>query len=199
MASKYSNRKRKSEKTEEVEDGLVTGVSPDGSESFTLFYGHVPVFSNFHPSPFTVDGVSFSCGEQFFHHAKAVHFKDDEHAAMILATDEPRLHKQLGRKVEHFVPQEWNDVCLDVMKRGSFAKYEQNDDMRKQLFATAGTTLVEASPRDRKWGIGLGVHNPKALDRKSWRGENCLGKLLTEVRDDLMKRDIYRKEIVGSQ
>lgn len=55
------------------------------------------------------------------------------------------------------------------------------------MLDTAGTTLVEASPYDRIWGIGLAASNPKALDRKMWRGTNWLGQALTEVREEIVK------------
>ena len=49
--------------------------------------------------------------------------------------------------------------------------------------------LVEAAPRDRLWGIGLGRNNPKALRKATWRGKNWLGYILTEVRDELMEKE----------
>ena len=59
--------------------------------------------------------------------------------------------------------------------------------MKGILFETYPKLLVEASPRDRLWGIGLGASNPKAQNPAEWRGKNLLGKCLTEVRDKLMK------------
>lgn len=64
-------------------------------------------------------------------------------------------------------------------------QFSQNADLKSALLATAGTSMVEASPRDRIWGIGLGAKNPKATDRKQWRGKNWLGEILTQVRDEL--------------
>lgn len=59
---------------------------------------------------------------------------------------------------------------------------------------TKGTTLVEASPRDRLWGIGLGSRNPKALSRSQWRGKNWLGQCLTEVREELAAEEVSSQE-----
>lgn len=70
-------------------------------------------------------------------------------------------------------------------------QYSQNDKMKKELFATFNKTLVEASPRDRLWGIGLGQDNKKVHDKKLWRGKNLLGYALTEVRDTLLKKNGY--------
>ena len=50
---------------------------------------------------------------------------------------------------------------------------------------TTGTTLVEASPYDKIWGIGLKSTSPLAQNRSTWKGTNLLGKILTEVRDEL--------------
>lgn len=70
------------------------------------------------------------------------------------------------------------------------AQFSQNPHLKQELLSTAGTTLVEASPRDRIWGIGLGANNPKALDRKTWRGTNWLGQALTEVREEIMSNEL---------
>ena len=67
-------------------------------------------------------------------------------------------------------------------------QFEQNPDLLQQLFETSGTELVEASPLDHKWGIGLEATDPRAMNRKLWKGENLLGQVLTEVRDELMEK-----------
>ena len=69
-------------------------------------------------------------------------------------------------------------------------QFTQNENLREQLFATKGTVLVEANPFNRIWGIGLTANNPKALNKNTWRGENRLGYILTQIRDELMKPDI---------
>lgn len=68
-------------------------------------------------------------------------------------------------------------------------QYKQNPDMKEVLLATKGKTLVEASPRDRLWGVGLGQGNQKIHDKTKWRGKNLLGYILTEVRDQLLKEE----------
>ena len=68
----------------------------------------------------------------------------------------------------------------------SLLQFGQNPDLLEELKATQGTTLVEASPFDRVWGIGLSATNPKAANRSSWRGANLLGQILTSVREELM-------------
>ena len=69
-------------------------------------------------------------------------------------------------------------------------QFSQNPSLKKILFDTAGTTLAEASPVDRKWGIGLAADSSFANDRSTWRGENLLGQALTEVRDELMEEEV---------
>jgi len=69
---------------------------------------------------------------------------------------------------------------------GNYARFSQNPDQRELLFATRGTTLVEASPHDRVWGIGLAADDPRALDRSQWLGLNLLGEALTRVREALL-------------
>jgi ribA/ribD-fused uncharacterized protein len=74
----------------------------------------------------------------------------------------------------------------EIVMRGNRSKFTQNVELRTLLLATAGTTLVEASPFDRIWGIGLGATNPLAQQRGTWRGQNLLGQILTKLREELM-------------
>jgi ribA/ribD-fused uncharacterized protein len=62
------------------------------------------------------------------------------------------------------------------------AKYTQNSDLLQQLKDTKGSRLVECSPTDLFWGIGLKMDNPMSNDRQKWRGRNMFGDLLTHLR-----------------
>jgi hypothetical protein len=106
--------------------------------------------------------------------------------ALIMASTDPSQQKSLGRAVVGFDAEKWAAVAKDIVYKASYAKYTQNPDLRRELLATAGTTLVEASPNDTIWGIGLWKTDPRALDRKYWRGTNWLGEVLTKVRDELL-------------
>ena len=106
-------------------------------------------------------------------------------ADQIMATNNPREQKALGRQVKNFDDAIWKTKCKDIVRRGNRAKFSQNQSLCAELLSTAGTTLAEASPRDRVWGIGLGASNWKARHREHWRGSNWLGEILTEVREEL--------------
>ena len=103
-----------------------------------------------------------------------------------MAADHPRKHKALGRKVRNFDDKTWKANRERIVLEGNRAKFTQNEELLEQLLATKGTTLVEASPYDRIWGIGLAASNPLAQDPKTWRGQNLLGKILTQLRDELL-------------
>lgn len=154
-------------------------------EKFTFFWGGE--FSQWYPSFFTIDGIEYNCAEQYMMAKKAMLFKDDETLKKIMNTTSPRDQKIYGREVKNFNVDVWNANCKQFVKEGSFAKFTQNEDLKKVLFASAGTTLVEASPKDKIWGIGLHESDPRVQDRKTWEGTNWLGEILTEVRDQLMK------------
>lgn len=154
-------------------------------EQFTFFW-HGP-FSQWHGCRFKVDAVAYNCAEQFMMAQKAVLFHDEESLGKIMATANPRIQKGLGRKVRGFNPGKWQAQARDIVYRGNWAKFTQNADLRELLLATRGTTLVEASPSDTIWGIGLGEDDPRAADRQTWRGTNWLGEVLTRVREDILK------------
>ncbi len=152
---------------------------------YTFFFTAASPFSQWHPCTFVVDSRTFCCAEQFMMHGKALLFDDAKVAAQILATDAPKQHKALGRKVKGFDDTRWRAAREAIVKAGSHAKFTQNPALLEQLLATRGTTLVEASPYDRIWGIGLAASDPRAQDPATWRGQNLLGKILTELRDEL--------------
>jgi ribA/ribD-fused uncharacterized protein len=152
---------------------------------FTFFYTQSSPFSQWYRCSFVVNGRTFGCAEQFMMHGKAELFGDREIADQILAAREPREHKSLGRKVQTFDDAKWRAAREAIVKAGNRAKFTQNTALLDLLLATRGTTLVEASPRDRIWGIGLTATDPRALDPATWRGQNLLGKILTELRDEL--------------
>ncbi|MGE0551464.1 MAG: NADAR family protein [Kofleriaceae bacterium] len=153
---------------------------------FTLFFASSSPFSQWHPCRFTIDGQQFNCTEQYMMYGKAMLFGDRETAAAILAAHEPRDHKALGREVKQFDNATWERERAVIVMTGNRAKFTQNLVLRDALFATRGTTLVEASPTDLIWGIGLAEDDPRALDQANWRGLNLLGKILTELRDELL-------------
>jgi ribA/ribD-fused uncharacterized protein len=119
-------------------------------------------------------------------YGKAILFADAEIAAEILEAASPRQHKALGRKVRNFNDATWKARREQIVAAGSRAKFTQNAELRQALLDTAGTELVEASPFDRIWGIGLAASDPRAENPAQWRGQNLLGKILTRLRDELL-------------
>lgn len=154
----------------------------EGDEYFFFWDGP---FSNWHPSPFEIDGITFNCGEQFMMYEKAMTFNDLEMAHKILNTPYPRDQKALGRKVRGYDNEVWSKVRYNVVKRGLVEKFRQNDDLREFLFSKRDKIIVEASPYDRIWGIGYGEFDPQLLEEKEHWGENLLGKLCNEIADEL--------------
>jgi ribA/ribD-fused uncharacterized protein len=153
---------------------------------YTFFWRQESPFSQWHPSVFTVDGVRYTCAEQYMMHRKALLFGDEEVAARILAARSPKEHKALGRKVRGFEDGVWKRERESIVYAGSHAKFTQNGHLLAALLATAGTELVEASPLDRIWGVGLGAEDPRLQDPTQWRGQNLLGKILTRLREELL-------------
>ena len=141
--------------------------------------------SQWHPSPFTLDGVTYSCCEQYMMAEKARLFGDLATLRKILAAETPREHKALGREVKGFDEARWTGACREIVYRANLAKFTQSDELRALLLATGSKTLAEASPTDRIWGIGLAAADPRATDRSAWRGKNWLGEALMRVRAEL--------------
>lgn len=161
----------------------------DKREHFCFFFGKESPFSNFHFAQFTVDGDTYSCSEQFMMHQKAVLFQDPFHAEQILKAKDPRQMKRFGRKVQNFNADIWHAKSEKIVGKGIKAKFMQNKHLKRDLINTFPRILVEASPRDRLWGIGMGEKNYKAQSRHTWRGKNRLGYLLTNIRNEIMDEE----------
>lgn len=155
------------------------------TDRFTFFFTKADVFSNWHPAHFTYHGVAFNCVEQMMMYAKAVEFKDTATAKKILEAADPKEQKRLGRLVTPYNDERWQQIVRKVVYAAAKAKFTQNPHMLEALLATEDTTLVEASPYDKIWGVGLGERDPRIEDPKQWRGTNWLGQVLTRLRDDL--------------
>jgi ribA/ribD-fused uncharacterized protein len=153
-------------------------------ETFTFFWKHR--LSQWHCSPFVIGGVTFNYAEQYMMFAKALLFGDREAAERIRIAETPREHQAIGREVRGFDESVWVLFREGIVYAGNHARFSQNPEQRELLFSTRGTTLVEASPHDRVWGIGLTAEDPRAQDRSQWLGLNLLGKALTQVREALL-------------
>lgn len=143
-------------------------------------------FSNWHPSPFQMDGLDFNCSEQAMMYYKAATFADMAVMEKVLKTRDPKKQKALGRTVRGFDDPTWCSVREEISDRFLLAKFQQNHDLKQILLNTGDKILVEASPFDAVWGIKMGVNEyPQILDPKNWRGLNLLGESLMRVRHQL--------------
>ncbi|MEV8442664.1 NADAR family protein [Actinosynnema sp. NPDC051121] len=138
-------------------------------------------------APFAVDGLVYRSAEHFMMRGKALLFGDRDTADLVLAASTPREAMALGRRVRGFVEDVWVRHRLDVVVRGNLGKFGAHDDLRGFLLGTGERVLVEASPLDRVWGIGLAADDERAADPAAWRGLNLLGEALMEVRARLRR------------
>ncbi|MFI6517274.1 NADAR family protein [Spirillospora sp. NPDC050679] len=155
---------------------------------FVLFWGgkrRKGRLSQWWPSPFLLDGVRYPTAEHYMMAEKARLFGDEANLAQVLAADSPGKAKALGRQVRGFDEPTWAEHRYDIVVRGSVAKFGQSDELRGYLLSTGDKILVEASPLDAIWGIGLAEDRPEALTPSRWRGENLLGFALMDARDAL--------------
>jgi len=160
-------------------------TTPSGDNRFVFFWRENHPFSNWYKSSFELDGIRYNCVEQAFMAAKAQMFEDEKILLEIRAAATPKHQKALGRRIRGFKPGPWRRSCRGKMMRACRAKFAQNARMRSALLGTGRATLVEASPGDTTWGIGLREDDVRARDPSRWRGTNWLGEVLMAVRAEL--------------
>ncbi|KAK6613638.1 hypothetical protein H4I95_01982 [Botrytis cinerea] len=163
-----------------------------------LFFWHpddadYPFLSQHYICEFTDEnGRVFTSTEQWMMYHKALHFNDIPTSIEILETTNPRIVKSLGRKVKNFDEKEWNKVKFNIVIQGNVLKFSRGGkELREQLERTGERELVEASPYDKIWGIGIkgGVKECQRQERdgtldgkrKEW-GKNLLGLAMVEAR-----------------
>ena len=143
-------------------------------------------FSNWYPAEFQYAGKSFVNSEQFMMFHKVSMFRRYDLAEQIMNTVDPaKCHKIAGQGFPEYNDDIWNRTCRTIVKRGVYAKFQQNLDILKILLSTGNALLAECSPHDRKWGIGIDINDPARLDISKWKGHNFLGVILMEVREEL--------------
>jgi ribA/ribD-fused uncharacterized protein len=173
---------------------LVAAIEAGAQPKWLMFWGHTPkaggepgphFLSQWWPCRFTVDGVAYASAEHWMMAGKARLFGDSATLAKILEAPTPAEAKALGREVQGFDDAAWDAARFELVVEGNVAKFGQDPTMLAYLLGTKGRVLVEASPRDRIWGIGLSSGSPDATDPRRWRGENLLGFALAEARERL--------------
>lgn len=178
-------------------DELVAEVQRGNRIKYLFFWGHTAskdgsttkaCFSQWFHSPFTVDGISYPTAEHFMMAGKARLFGDHATEELILKARHPKEAKDLGRKVRGFEDDTWNRERYLLVVEGNEAKFSQNSGPGAFLLDTKDRVLVEASPVDRIWGIGLAADDPAAENPRLWKGLNLLGFALMEVRERLQPK-----------
>ena len=163
---------------------------------FFLFWGHTPAkdgsvgapcLSQWWQCSFSENGTEYTSAEQYMMAGKACLFGDSEIFKQILEIRDPKYIKALGRKVKNFDTEVWEASRLSIVKQGNLLKFSQNEELSAFLISTGDKIIVEASPYDRIWGIGMGKENEFAENPLKWRGQNLLGFALMSAREEIRK------------
>ncbi|MCW8877006.1 MAG: NADAR family protein [Kangiellaceae bacterium] len=184
-------------------DELVEFVAKGKKAKYLFFWGHTQkykdevsksCFSQWFHSPFEIEGVNYATAEHFMMAEKARLFKDKSQTNLelinrIIEASHPQKAKKLGRQVEGFTNEEWNRRRFEIVVTGNLAKFSQNEQLREFLLSTGKRVLVEASPVDKVWGIGLAEDHQDASNPFKWKGMNLLGFVLMEVRSRLREKE----------
>lgn len=175
-------------------DALRVAVAAGARPKFLFFWSERPgqggdpgkgCLSQWWPAPFELGGVRYPTAEHWMMAEKARLFGDREALAEILDAPHPGAAKAIGRRVRGFDGAVWARERVGIVRRGNAAKFAQHPELGAYLLGSGGRVLVEASPRDTVWGIGLAEGDPAARDVWRWRGANLLGFALMAVRADL--------------
>ncbi|MGD6742925.1 NADAR family protein [Streptomyces sp. BH106] len=175
-------------------ESLVKALAAGTSVKYLHFWGHTPrkdgsigagCLSQWWPSPFTVAGVEYATAEHWMMAQKARLFGDPEAERRAIAAGHPAEAKKAGRLVRGFDGEVWERERFGVVVEGSVHKFAADPGLREFLVSTGERVLVEASPMDQVWGIGLAADDAGAADPEAWRGLNLLGFALMAARERL--------------
>jgi ribA/ribD-fused uncharacterized protein len=190
-----------SEETKMIKAILPTSVTElclrfNAGENFTFlhFWGHQAsrngtitqsCFSQWYQAAFEIEGISYATAEHFMMAEKAKLFGDQNTYQKILYAKDPGAAKALGREVAGFDETIWTKHRFDIVVKANYAKFTQHEALKQFLITTGQKILVEASPMDRIWGIGLSANDNNANNPNAWQGLNLLGFALMVVRENL--------------
>lgn len=161
---------------------------------YLFFWGHQPskdgkmtktCFSQWWISSFEFEGIEYKTAEHWMMAEKARLFNDLDVLQEILAVKSPADAKKLGRKVANYNEEKWLENRFEIVRKGNFLKFSQNEELKAFLLSTNNEIIVEASPVDSIWGIGMASDHPDVHNPSKWKGLNLLGFALMEVRDEL--------------
>ncbi|MGX2993633.1 NADAR family protein [Streptomyces sp. JNUCC 64] len=175
-------------------ESLIARVGRGERVKYVFFWGAVPrqdgrvsasCLSQWWPSPFVVEGVRYATAEHWMMASKARLFGDAEAERAVLGADHPAEAKRIGGLVRGFREEVWRRERSGIVRRGNVHKFAGHPESLAYLLGTGDRVLVEASPMDRIWGIGLTADDERAGDPGRWRGLNLLGFALMEAREEL--------------
>lgn len=175
-------------------EALLARVAAGECFRYLYFWGHRPradgaasaaCFSQWYASAFVIDNLHYATAEHWMMAQKARLFGDDTALAQVFSKNDPGAAKAAGRTVRGFDEAIWLRHRFDIVVAGNLAKFSQHPQLRDFLLATGDQVLVEASPADAVWGIGIAASDSRAQDPMRWQGLNLLGFALMAVRDAL--------------
>jgi ribA/ribD-fused uncharacterized protein len=169
----------------------------EGEKMSEFYFFWSGPFSQWAMVDITIDGKIYNCNEQYMMSQKALFFDDRESYNDIMKSDDPAEQKAIGRKIKNFDKEKWEKVARDIVYAANYAKFTQSFDMLLKLYLTEDKIIVEASPEDIVWGIGLRATDRRALDTKQWKGTNWLGEAIMKVRKKIDEEgyfDEFRKK-----
>ncbi|OJJ45701.1 hypothetical protein ASPZODRAFT_510809 [Penicilliopsis zonata CBS 506.65] len=183
---------------------MVAPPSPDTNNPVYFWkpVGEYGFLGQWWPSSFeweNEDGkYTYANAEQYMMHRKALLFAGPSHPITQKIQKGWRLKpgaiRNLGRKIPHFSEEVWEEQRFAIVLEGNYLKFSQNEGLKAKLLATGDQELVEASPRDRVWGVGFGAAYAGA-NRSEW-GLNLLGKALMEARGRLARENLCKAEVM---
>ena len=171
-------------------------INTGQKNKFLFFWGHQEnknntisksCLSQWYPVDFEVKGIVYKSAEHYMMAEKARLFKDEAVREKIIASKSPAAAKKLGRQVKNFDNVIWEENRYEIVKMGNYYKFLRNPEMAAFLLQTKNRILVEASPVDAIWGIGMAEDHENASNPSKWRGKNLLGFAMMSARDELMK------------
>ena len=174
----------------------IEGLVKEKEIKFMFFWGHQPLkngqigkscFSQWFTKEFKYEGIIYPTAEHWMMAEKARLFKDEKVLSKILNSSSAPEVKKFGRQINNFDSSIWDANKFEIVKKGNYLKFSQNEDLLAFLLSTNNRVLVEASPYDTIWGIGMSANDDNVQYPSQWKGENLLGYALMEVRDSLIE------------